>query len=139
MEIDLKRTIRQYLSLKDEVDLLSKRQTELKKRLSEAVDSSGKMNDRGHKVLEVSDDIKGSVKLMRQRKVSKTLDISVAEDILTKRGIKDACIKMIPMLDESAIMAAFYEDRLTEEDIDAMFPEKVTYAFLVNVEDAKEE
>jgi hypothetical protein len=134
MDIDLKRTIRQYLSLKDEVDLLSKRQSELKKRLSDAVDSSGETDDRGHITLNVEDDIKGDVKLTRQKRVSKTLDLQVAEEILTKRGIKDACIKMIPTLDEAAIMAAFYEDRLTEEDIDAMFPAKTSYAFLVDVQ-----
>ncbi len=38
---------------------------------------------------------------------------------------------MIPTLDESAIMAAFYEGKLSEADIDSMFPEKITYAFLV--------
>jgi hypothetical protein len=134
MELDLKRTIRQYLSLKDEVDLLSKRQSELKKRLSDAVDTTGEADDRGHITLTVGDDIKGDVKLTRQKRVSKTLDLQVAEDILTKRGIKDACIKMIPTLDEAAIMAAFYEDRLTEEDIDAMFPAKISYAFLVDVQ-----
>lgn len=134
MDIDLKRTIRQYLSLKDEVDLLSKRQSELKKRLSDAVDSSGETDDRGHITLNVEDDIKGDVKLTRQKRVSKTLDLQVAEEILTKRGIKDACIKMVPTLDEAAIMAAFYEDRLTEEDIDAMFPAKTSYAFLVDVQ-----
>lgn len=134
MDIDLKRTIRQYLSLKDEVDLLSKRQSELKKRLSDAVDSAGETDDRGHITLNVEDDIKGDVKLTRQKRVSKTLDLQVAEEILTKRGIKDACIKMIPTLDEAAIMAAFYEDRLTEEDIDAMFPAKTSYAFLVDVQ-----
>jgi hypothetical protein len=35
------------------------------------------------------------------------------------------------MIDESAIMSAFYEGYITEEDIDAMFPAKVSYAFLV--------
>jgi len=38
---------------------------------------------------------------------------------------------MVPTLDESAIMAAFYEGYLTEEDIDAMFPAKESFAFIV--------
>jgi len=68
---------------------------------------------------------------MKQRRVSKNLDMDVAEDILTKKGIRDKCIKMVPQIDEAAIMAAFYEVYLTEDDIDTMFPAKVTYAFLV--------
>jgi hypothetical protein len=38
---------------------------------------------------------------------------------------------MVPTLDEAEIMASFYRDELTEADIDAMFPEKVIYAFIV--------
>ena len=39
---------------------------------------------------------------------------------------------MVPVLDEDAIMSAFYEGYLTEEDIDAMFPSKTSYAFIVD-------
>jgi hypothetical protein len=38
---------------------------------------------------------------------------------------------MVPTLDEAEIMASFYRNELTEADIDAMFPEKVIYAFIV--------
>lgn len=122
---------RQYIVLKDEVSNLSNRQTELKARLMSELDSApADMN--GHRVYEFTDDHLGDIKLTKQRRVSKTLDLSVAEDILTKRGIKDACIKMVPVLDESAIMSAFYEGYLSEEDIDSMFPAKESYAFILN-------
>jgi hypothetical protein len=123
--------VRQYLALKDQMDMLSKRQAEIKTRLIESVDQE-EPNDSGHRILTVDAEDAGSVTLTRQRRVSKTLDMNVAEEILTKKGIKDQCIKMVPMIDESAIMAAFYENYLTEEDIDTMFPAKVSYAFLVD-------
>lgn len=128
---EVKRNLRQYLALKDELGVLTKRQNELKARLTEVVDEV-EANESGHRVFNVEDDIAGEVTLTRQRRVSKTLDMDVAEDILTKKGIKDTCIKMVPMLDEDAIMSAFYSGYLTEEDIDAMFPAKVSYAFLVD-------
>lgn len=123
--------IRQYVALKGQSELLTTRQNEIKKRLTEAVDNLGSTDDRGHIVLDVDDETSGVKKVFKQRRVSKTLDMDVAEDILTKKGIKDACIKMVPVLDESAIMAAFYEGHLTEQDIDSMFPSKVSYAFIV--------
>ena len=89
-------------------------------------------DDRGHRVLSVNDDIVGNIKVTKQKRVSKTLDMAVAEEILTRKGIKDACIKMVPTLDDSAIMSAFYEGYLTEEDIDKMFPAKESYAFLLD-------
>lgn len=128
---ELLENVRQYLALKDNIELLTKRQTEIKQRLIEVVDVETP-DDRGHKVLKVSIDDANEVTLTRQRRVSKTLNMDVAEDILTKKGIKDQCIKMVPTIDESAIMSAFYENYLTEEDIDAMFPAKVTYAFLLD-------
>ena len=122
---------RQYIVLKDEVSNLSNRQTELKARLMSELDSApADMN--GHRVYAFTDDHLGDIKLTKQRRVSKTLDLSVAEDILTKRGIKDVCIKMVPVLDESAIMSAFYEGYLSEEDIDAMFPAKESFAFILD-------
>jgi hypothetical protein len=36
------------------------------------------------------------------------------------------------VLDESAIMSAFYEGYLTEEDIDTMFPAKESFAFILD-------
>lgn len=129
---DIKRNVRQYLSLKGEIDLLTKRQTELKARLTTVLDADGQVDDRGHVRLKVLDEIKGEVTLVKQRKVFKNLDMSIADTLLEERGIKDKCIKMVPTLDEAAIMASYYEGLLTEEDIDAMFPEKVVYAFIVD-------
>jgi hypothetical protein len=128
---ELKNTVRQYLMLKDELDLITKRQTEIKQRLIAVVDTV-EADDRGHRILTITDEVTGDVTLTRQRRVSKSLDMDVAEEILTKKGIKDTCIKMVPTIDEGAIMSAFYENYLTEEDIDAMFPSKVSYAFLLD-------
>ena len=129
--MDIKTAVRQYLALKDEATLLTNRTSELKAILMEALDKE-EFDDRGHKKMLVQDSIKGEVTLTKQRRVSKNLDMQVAEQLLTSRGIKDKCIKMVPTLDEASIMSAFYEGLLTEEDIDAMFPAKVTYAFLVD-------
>ena len=128
---ELKDNIRQYLALKDQLDLITKRQTEIKQRLIEVVDAV-EADDRGHRVLSVADETVGEVTLTRQRRVSKSLNMDVAEEILTKKGIKDTCIKMVPVIDEGAIMAAYYENYLTEEDIDLMFPSKISYAFLLD-------
>lgn len=133
MDIEsIKEQIRQYVALKDQSDLLSSRQNEIKKRLTAAIDADGQTDDRGHIILEVEDEVSGIKKIMKQRRVSKTLDMDVAEKILSERGIKDTCIKMVPMLDEAAIMAAFYEGYLSEADIDTMFPAKVSYAFILD-------
>lgn len=129
--MDIKSKVRQYLALRDEAALLTKRTSQIKEELLEEVEQV-EFDDRGHKKLVIEDEHKGSVTLTKQRRVSKSLDMDVADSILTAKGIKDKCIKMIPTLDEGSIMSAFYEGLLTEADIDAMFPSKVTFAFLVD-------
>jgi hypothetical protein len=128
---DVKKNLRQFLALKNELGVLSTRQTELKNRLMASLDEV-EPDDKGHRILQVVDEHAGEVRLVKQRRVSKTLDMTLAEAILINKGIKDQCIKMVPTLDEGAIMAAFYEGYLTEEDIDAMFPAKESFAFLVD-------
>lgn len=122
----VKQTVKQYLSLKSESDLLSDRIVELKKRLTSDVEELGKIDDRGHTVLELDD-----TKLIKQRKVSKNLDMDIAEKILREKGLYDRCVKLVPVLQENEILACVYTDELSESDIDTMFPSKVSYAFLV--------
>jgi hypothetical protein len=119
--------VKQFTALKDQITQLTERQTVIKKRLTETIEEFGAEDDKGHIVLKYNED----QQIMKQRRVSKNLDLAAAEIILNKKGIKDTCIKMIPTLDESAIMAAFYNGHLSEEDIDTMFPSKVSYAFIV--------
>lgn len=131
----IKATLRQYLSLKGEADLITNRVNELKKRLTEDVESYGEENANGHFNLTVEDSVKGEVKLTKQKRVSNPLDIVTAERILSERGIREQCIKMVPQLDDQAILAAHYQGKLSEADIDAMFPPKVTWAFIVKTND----
>jgi hypothetical protein len=123
---ELSSTVKQYLALKQEMKFMSERETELKKRLLETVESVGEVNGNGHFILEVD-----GVTLTKQRKASNPLDSEVAERIITEKGLKATCMPDKPTLDSEAIMAALYKKELTEEDIELMFPLKVSYAFLV--------
>jgi hypothetical protein len=127
---ELKKNARQFLALKTEMGMLADRQSELKSRMTQDIDTL-EPDDKGHRVISFEDATMGNIKVTKQRRVSKNLDMNVAEQILTDKGIKNTCIKMVPVLDEAAIMAAFYEGYLTESDIDTMFPAKETFAFIV--------
>jgi hypothetical protein len=123
---EINRTVQQYVALKNEMKLMLERESELKKRLLEVVESSGEVNGNGHVILEVD-----GITLTKQRKTSNPLDPEVAKRIITEKGLEDTCMPKLPTLDPQAIMAALYKKELTEEDIDLMFPLKVSYAFLV--------
>jgi hypothetical protein len=117
--------------LKDKIDQLNSLQSEVRSTLKDGVKELGEEDSRGHIVVEVDDDTTGIRKVMHQRKVSKALDIEVAENILKEKNIHERCVTMVPVLNEDEIMAAFYEGLITEEDIDAMFPAKISWALVM--------
>lgn len=127
----LQNNVQQFVALKEEITLLTNRKKELQERLVATLKEFGEVDGRGHIVLDVNDPVTGTEKITHQRKVSNSLDMDVADKILSEKNLKDKCIVMVPTLDESQIMASFYRGELTEADIDAMFPPKVSYAFIV--------
>ena len=123
---DIQKELDQYLALKEQIKLLSERETTLKVRLKAAAEKLGEVDGKGHIVLHV-----GDKKLTNQRKVSNPLDAALAEKIITEKGLRDECMPVVRQLDQDALRAAYYKEQLTDEEIESMFPEKVSYAFLV--------
>jgi hypothetical protein len=124
---EVEKLAKQYMVVKAEADFVTKRQNELKALLKDAVDKIGEVTAKGHKVLEF-----GDIKLTNQRKESNPLDAEVATEILNKHGLYKDCVKIVEQLDNNAILVAYQKELLTEEEIDLMFPRKVSYAFLVD-------
>jgi hypothetical protein len=129
---DMLDLVRQNATLKDRIDSTIAIQNDIKEKLRDGLKELGEVDDRGHVVVEINDDITGIKRVLNQRKVSKSLDMDIAEDILKEKGLHERCVTMIPVLDEEAIMAAYYEGLVTEEDIDKMFPAKITWALVMS-------
>jgi hypothetical protein len=122
--------VQQFVTLKRRIDDLTKEQAELKTFLSDLVDTEGEPDDKGHLWYSLDQEVDGYRSLQRQRKVSQSLDMAEATRILKEKGLDSRCFVMQPVLDEDAVMSCLYEGLLTEEDVDTMFPKKVTWAFI---------
>ena len=122
--------VRNYKALTDNVELLEERRRSIRDQLSSIVEQDGEVDEKGHIVLALPSKVEGIARLVRQRRVKRTLDEHVAERILTKAHLVERCYKNVPVLDEDAVMQALFEGDLTEEDVDRMFPTKVTWAFV---------
>ena len=122
---------RQHVTLKERIAELTTLMNDVKKNLKTAIESFGEENDRGHLVVDLGNDVPGYSRAMNQKRVSQTLDMEVAEALLKERGIYDECTTTVTVLDEGKVMSALYKNQLTEEDIDAMFAYKVTWALIV--------
>ena len=122
--------VRKYVSLRGRIEDLTKEQSSLKAELSEIVDKEGTPDDKGHIWYSLPEEVDGFQSLQRQRRVTQKLDEDTARTILKQKGLTDRCYKLIPVLDESEVMACLYEDLLSEEEVDSMFPKSVSYAFI---------
>ena len=122
--------VQHFLTIKRQLEDLTKEQVELKSYLSNLVDAEGEPDDKGHLWYSLEQEVDGYRSLQRQRKVSQSLDMEEATRILKEKGLDSRCFVMQPVLDEDAVMSCLYEGLLTEEDVDTMFPKKITWAFI---------
>jgi hypothetical protein len=122
--------VQQFITIKRQVDDLTKEQTQLKTFLSNLVDEEGEPDDKGNLWYPLEQEVDGYRSLQRQRKVSQSLDPAEATRILGAKGLAERCYTWEPVLNEDQVMACLYEGLLTEEDVDSMFPKKIIWAFI---------
>lgn len=123
--------VRQYATIRAQIKEITDREKLLKEQLREHLLNEGEVDDKGSYVLEIDDEMSKVAKVINQRRVSKQFDPDAAEAILTERNLLDRCTVMVPILDEGEILASRYEDLLSDEDIDKMFPAKESFAIVV--------
>jgi hypothetical protein len=127
----IRKEVQQYVFLKEEVTAIEARVGTLRKRILAAVEESGEVNDKGSIVLPIDDKVSNTANVIKQRRVSKVFDEDKANDLLKEKGLFETVTKVITVLDQDAVMAAYYDGKLTDEDIESMFPEKVSWALIL--------
>ena len=58
--------------------------------------------------------------------------LHIDEEIIVEKGMEEQLYKTIRVVDEDALMAALYNDELTEAEIDLMYPQKIVWALVMN-------
>jgi len=127
---DFQANAREYVLLKKTLDGLEARQKELREKIFSKLDLEGQEDSSGNVFIELTNEIEGVRVIEKQRRTARKLDENIAEAIIVEKGLEETLYKTIRVIDEDAIMAAHYNDQLTEEEIDQMFPSKVTWALM---------
>lgn len=134
----LMRDVRVFEALRRQQEDLAERAKSVRNRLMATLDEYGEVDSKGHRVLDLPEQVDTVTSLVAQRAVSRGLDPDVAEEILkSKPGsdddeeftLYDECIELVPVLNEDTILAARFEGRLTDEEIDRMFPTTESFRF----------
>jgi hypothetical protein len=125
---DLTTLATEYLKIKESMDMLKTRQSELREKLFEFIEESGQEDDKGNLWLDLPEEVTGARFLQKQCRVSRSLDESAAEEIITEKELQKVLYKTVQVVDQDAVMQALQDDLLTVDEVDSMFPPKVTWA-----------
>jgi uncharacterized protein YebE (UPF0316 family) len=123
---------REFSFLKQQIDFLEKQSKEVRERLFSQLDELGEVDDKGNIIIELPEEVNGFGAVVKQRRVSRKIDELIADEIITEKGMEDQLYKTIRVVDEDALMAALYNDELTESEIDLMYPQKIVWALVMN-------
>ena len=125
---DFNSQVREFIRTKETMDALEKRSKELREKLIAVLDEDGLTDEKGNVLYELESPIDGVVRLEKQRRATRKLDETKAEEIIAATGIGEAVYEMVQVINEDALMAQYYEGNITEEQLDDMFPTTVVWA-----------
>ena len=123
-EVHMERLAEEFKKSKETIDILEKRLGEMKKQLTEAVSVFGYTDDKGHQWLKV-----GAYELKRERRVSRSLDVTAVEQWARSNGYWDTIKKVIEVVDEDNLVKFAWENKDHEETVTSFYVEKETWAF----------
>jgi hypothetical protein len=123
---------RQYIFVKKQMEFFESELKKLKEQIFEHVDTSGEVDGSGNLFVELPSEIEGIKTIQKQRRVSRKINPEMADNVIMSKGLESELYKTIQIIDEDALMAALYEGKLTEEEIELMYPEKVVWALILN-------
>jgi len=124
----LEAQVREYGKIKTSMEILETRSKELRTKLFEYLDTEGEEDDKGNVQLELPASIDGITRLEKQRRATRKLDEMTAETIIDQTGLAEEVYEMKRVINEDALMAAYYEGKITEEQLDEMFPTSIIWA-----------
>lgn len=124
---DINSQIREYITLKKTVEQMEERTSELRKVLFAEIESEGYEDDKGNLLLDL-EGVEGFQRLEKQRRTSRKLNEARAEELMEELGLTDEVFELKPVLNEDALMAAFYEEKITEDQLEEIYPLQVTWA-----------
>ena len=127
---DLNTQVREYLKVKQTLDAMTTRQKELRDKLFAKLDEEGYEDDKGNVQLELDSEIDGVLRIEKQRRVTRKLDELKADEIIAANQLEDTLYKVVRVVDEEALMAAYYEGKISEAELDEMFPANVVWALM---------
>jgi len=123
-----------WYALKRQANLISDKLDQGTKRLKELLQKHGEKDPSdGSIYLELGEPM-GDERIAWLKNLcvsSKRMNEDVAEEILEEKGMWEEMTEVIRVPDESRILAAYYDKRITDDELARMFPTVTQYRFFL--------
>lgn len=127
--------VRQFLLLKFQETQVVTRKNYLRDEISAYVDAAGETDEKGNKFWKLPTPIEVNgqtfTEVKREKRTSIGLDEDAVDTLVNEKGVRDRVYKEVTttVLDQDELYVLNQEGVITDEELDALFTEKVSYAF----------
>jgi hypothetical protein len=127
--------VRQFLVLKFQETQVVTRKNHLRDEISAFVDANGEVDEKGSKfwTLPAAIEVNGQkfTEVKREKRTSISLDEDAVENLVNAKGIRDRVFKEVTttVLDQDELYVLNQEGVISDEELDALFAENISYAF----------
>lgn len=118
------RLAQEFKKLKEAIDALTKRQTDMKSELIEAVKERGFADDKGHMHYTA-----GSTNMKYERRVSRSLDLQAVEQWAKENNHWEDIKEVIEVVDEDKLMGLAWNNDDIAETLETFYTIKEVWAF----------
>jgi len=138
-KVNIRRAVTDFLNFDSMARKFGAQANEVKLLLRDKVlPAQGEQDESGHYWIRFDDepieDPDGGevIAIEAQRRAPKKLNAERAEALLRRKKMWEQCTETVTevVINEDAILAAAFEKKLTEEELESLYDIKVTYAFL---------
>lgn len=125
---DFQSQVNEYVRLKASMSVMEARQKELKAKIFAHIETDGSEDTSGSVSLYLDSPIGDVQRVQKTRRAKRSLNEEIAERIIEETGIADQVYEMKRVINEGELMAAYYDGKLSEDQLDEMFPTSVIWA-----------
>jgi hypothetical protein len=123
-----------WWGIKYQSKLITKRLNEGKEALLKIVQRYGETQpETGSLFLELDEPVgdRKIVQLKAQRSETQEFNEEACEKILKDKGLWDDMVEWVPRLDEGKVHAAYFDKKITDDELARMFPRRVSFSLIL--------
>ncbi len=127
---DIDYEVTEYVHLRGQEKDIAARKSVLRENIMKHIVEKGEYDSDGNLFIELPKGLDASL-IKNQRRSSRGVDNDAAMEILEALGVKDEAFVLVPELDTDYVWKLKFEGKLSDDDLDRIFPVKESFALIV--------